>query len=53
MRALAKKTEAIGKGPIQFTRARLKLQQAMDLVAIELAGLWDDERYVRAPLEEF
>jgi hypothetical protein len=27
------------------------LQRAMDLVAEELSGLWDDERFVRAPLE--
>lgn len=53
LRSLAKKLDGIGNGPAQFAMAGRKLQRAMDLVAAELAGLWDDERYVRAPLEEF
>ena len=35
-----------------FKQARIALQNAMDLVADELSILWDDERYVRAVLEE-
>jgi hypothetical protein len=38
--------------PAEFKRARIALQTAMDLVAVELSRLWDDERYVRAVLEE-
>jgi chromosome segregation ATPase len=38
--------------PTEFGRARAALHQAMDLVAEELSTLWDDERYVRAPLDE-
>jgi Alw26I/Eco31I/Esp3I family type II restriction endonuclease len=39
--------------PAEFARARAALQRAMDLVAEELAlRWWDDERYVRAPLDE-
>jgi hypothetical protein len=38
--------------PAAFTRARQSLERAMELVATELTALWDDERYVRAPLDE-
>jgi Alw26I/Eco31I/Esp3I family type II restriction endonuclease len=38
--------------PTEFGRARAALQRAMELVAEELSALWDDERYVRAPLDE-
>lgn len=31
-----------------FVQARLHLEEAMSAVAAELAGMWDDERYVRA-----
>ena len=38
--------------PARFKQARTALQKAMGLVAEELSTLWDDERYVRAILEE-
>lgn len=37
--------------PAEFLRARNELQQAMDFVAEELSALWEDDRYVRAPLD--
>jgi len=34
--------------PAEFLRAKALLSEAMALTAVELAGRWDDERYVRA-----
>lgn len=39
-------------GPAQFEQARGHLQEAMDLVGAELSELWNDERYVRARLDD-
>jgi hypothetical protein len=39
--------------PPEFVQAREVLIRTMGLVAVELSGVWDDERYVRAPLDEF
>ena len=46
LRRLVKKLPA--KWPIEFLRAKTFLGEAMALTAAELAGRWDDERYVRA-----
>jgi hypothetical protein len=52
LRYVVVKVPSVQNEPAEFARARAALQQAMDLVAEELSVLWDDERYVRAPLDE-
>jgi Alw26I/Eco31I/Esp3I family type II restriction endonuclease len=46
LRALVKKLPA--KWPSQYLRAKALLGEAMALAAAELAGRWNDDRYVRA-----
>jgi Alw26I/Eco31I/Esp3I family type II restriction endonuclease len=52
LREVAAKVPNTQDEPARFRQARTALQKAMDLVAEELSALWDDERYVRAVLEE-
>ncbi|MGH9344882.1 MAG: Alw26I/Eco31I/Esp3I family type II restriction endonuclease [Terriglobia bacterium] len=52
LRAAVVKIPSAQTKPKEFKRAQAALQRAMDLVAEELSGFWNDERYVRAPLEE-
>ncbi len=53
LREVVAKVPTARDEPAEFVRARAALQRAMDLVAEELAlRWWDDERYVRAPLDE-
>jgi hypothetical protein len=52
LRAVAAKVPTYQDEPARFKQARNALQNAMGLVAEELSALWDDERYVRAVLDE-
>lgn len=52
LRAVVVKVPKPREQPAAFVRARQSLERAMDLVAAELSALWDDERYVRAPMDE-
>ncbi|HEY0262888.1 MAG TPA: Alw26I/Eco31I/Esp3I family type II restriction endonuclease [Granulicella sp.] len=52
LREVATKVPSAKEEPTAFKSARAALRAAMDLVAVELSQLWDDERYVRAILGE-
>ncbi len=52
LRKVATKVPSAKEEPAEFKKARAALRAAMNLVATELSQLWDDERYVRAVLEE-
>lgn len=52
LRNVVVKVPSVKNQPPEFAKARDALQHAMDLVAEELSALWDDDRYVRAPLDE-
>jgi Alw26I/Eco31I/Esp3I family type II restriction endonuclease len=52
LRKVAARIPSLQDEPAKFKTARTALQKAMDLVAEELSLLWDDERYVRAILDE-
>lgn len=52
LREVVVKVPSARDEPTEFARARDAMHRAMDLVAEELSALWDDERYVRARLDE-
>jgi Alw26I/Eco31I/Esp3I family type II restriction endonuclease len=52
LRKVVVKVPSARDEPPEFARARAALQRAMDLVAEDLSTLWDNERYVRARLDE-
>lgn len=52
LRDVVVKVPSTQNEPAEFRRARAALQRAMNLVAKDLSAMWDDERYVRAPLDE-
>ncbi len=52
LRKVVVKVPSARDEPAEFARARAALEVAMTLVAEELSALWNDERYVRARLDE-